>query len=494
MLKIQPNPMQQVALDNLRRAWKKNDWLLLHAPTGAGKTALAAFMMDGMKNHCMRSMFVAPYTILINQTAKRFVEYGIDPEDIGIIWGNMPTNYNAPIQIASTATLIRRELPNVDCVFIDECHLHSKLLKRLQQQNIKVVGLSATPYSSFLGNYYQELVKTISMRDLMQDRHIVPFNFYIPDVPDLSSVRIRNGDYTEEDLLKIMGDNKLIGNVVENWLKNSDGQYTIAFCINIAHANYLHIAFDKVGVNTAVIDAHTSHDERQKIFTSYEAGRIKIILSVGTLVAGFDSLVHTIIYCRPTLSPIFWVQALGRGVRKAQGKEYCTVYDHTGTILRLGYPEDIDAVTLNTSNIKDVSSKVKEQAKKEKDNHEVVCPKCQFLKPNGVHKCPKCGFEPVRIANVQIDETIELKQLEEFQKSKEEKQAFYSEMLSYVDEMNKKGKKIKEGWAAYKFKEKFKEFPKGLSKQRRPISVKMRGYIKYLTIRSIKGKAKRAVV
>jgi superfamily II DNA or RNA helicase len=48
-------------------------------------------------------------------------------------------------------------------------------------------------------------------------------------------------------------------------------------------------------------------------------------------VAGFDSDVRCIIYARPTKSEIRWLQALGRGLRTAPGKESCLIFDHSGT-------------------------------------------------------------------------------------------------------------------------------------------------------------------
>ena len=57
---------------------------------------------------------------------------------------------------------------------------------------------------------------------------------------------------------------------------------------------------------------------------------------------GFDSDVRCIIYARPTKSEIRWVQCLGRGLRKAQGKDKCLIFDHSGSVHRLGFPDDIE--------------------------------------------------------------------------------------------------------------------------------------------------------
>jgi superfamily II DNA or RNA helicase len=82
----------------------------------------------------------------------------------------------------------------------------------------------------------------------------------------------------------------------------------------------------------------------------FETGATKIIVSVGVLVAGFDSDVRCIIYARPTKSEIRWLQALGRGLRTAPGKDACLIFDHSGTVHRLGFPDSIEYDDLPSKN------------------------------------------------------------------------------------------------------------------------------------------------
>ena len=106
----------------LRRDWKANDTFMVYSPTGSGKTGLAAFIVAGFVSRGMRVLFCVPYTILIGQTANRFVQYGLPGDEIGYIWADHP-NYDPDrkIQIASADTLIRRVFPeNIDLLIIDE--------------------------------------------------------------------------------------------------------------------------------------------------------------------------------------------------------------------------------------------------------------------------------------------------------------------------------------------------------------------------------------
>ena len=121
-LTITPNFAQERALNMLRRDWKANDTFMVYSPTGSGKTGLAAFIVAGFVSRGMRVLFCVPYTILIGQTANRFVQYGLPGDEIGYIWADHP-NYDPDrkIQIASADTLIRRVFPeNIDLLIIDD--------------------------------------------------------------------------------------------------------------------------------------------------------------------------------------------------------------------------------------------------------------------------------------------------------------------------------------------------------------------------------------
>ncbi|ELE6318301.1 phage baseplate assembly protein V [Salmonella enterica] len=352
-LTITPNFAQERALNMLRRDWKSHNTFMVYAPTGSGKTGLAAFIVAGFVSRGMRVLFCAPYTILIGQTANRFVEYGLPGDDIGYIWADHP-NYDPDrkIQIASADTLIRRVFPdNIDLLIIDEAHLRKKRIlqdiERLRASGVKVIGLSGTPFSPFLGKYYDRLIKPTTIGELIQRGDLSKYEFYAPTKPDLKGVKTKSSleygsDYNETQLAEIMCGSTLVGDIVQNWLENGRDLPTIAFCVNVAHANFLTIQFNQAGVNAEVMTADTPVDERQAIIHRFETGATKIIVSVGVLVAGFDSDVRCIIYARPTKSEIRWLQALGRGLRIVPGKESCLIFDHSGTVHRLGYPDSIE--------------------------------------------------------------------------------------------------------------------------------------------------------
>ncbi|EES2154821.1 DEAD/DEAH box helicase [Escherichia coli] len=497
MLKITPNFAQERGLNQLRQQWKQHRTYLMYAPTGTGKTGLAAFVTAGMVERGMRVMFVCPYTILLNQTAERFTEYGLPWEEISFVWRDHP-NHDPErlIQIASADTLIRREFPdNIDLLIVDEAHMKRRaLLEVIRDKDIRVLGLSGTPFAAWMGKYYECLIKPTTIRELIQRGDLSDYEFFAPSMPDLAGVKTSNTvfgrDYNEEQLASIMGSSDLVGDIVRNWLENGEDLPTICFCVNVAHANFVTREFLQAGIGAEVMTADTPHDERQDIIRRFEEGATKIIVNVGVLVAGFDSDVRCLIYARPTKSEIRWLQCIGRALRTASGKKRALIFDHSGTVHRLGFPEDIEYDELPGKNDGMKASAGGSEVKAEKLPRE--CPKCHFMKPAGVHMCPKCGFRPLGGDDVATDRDRKLSRVNKGKReySREEKQRWWSEIKGYQNYRNATGKPLSDGWCAHTYKEKFGVWPKGFSNAPLQPSVEVCNFIRSKNIAYARGRKK----
>jgi superfamily II DNA or RNA helicase len=69
MLNIKPNFAQERGLSMLRLGWKAYNSFMVYAPTGSGKTGLQHSSLRVMSGRGKRVLFVAPYTVLLRQTA-----------------------------------------------------------------------------------------------------------------------------------------------------------------------------------------------------------------------------------------------------------------------------------------------------------------------------------------------------------------------------------------------------------------------------------------
>lgn len=503
MLNITANLAQQRALDMLRRDWKQYNSFMVYSPTGSGKTGLSAFITDGFVSRGMRVLMTCPYTVLVTQTAKRFIQYGLPEDEISYVWRDHP-NYDPErkIQIASADTLIRRDFPeNIDLLIVDEAHLRRKkmleVIKYLTTEtHVKVIGLSGTPFAPFLGKYYQRLIKPTTIKELMDTGVLCGYEFFAPTKPDLSGVKVTRSDefgsdYKEDEVAEIMCGADLVGDIVSNWLSHGEDRPTVAFCVNVNHANYVTLQFNKAGVNAEVMTAQTPHDERQMMIHRFEQGATKIIVSVGTLIAGFDSDVRCIIYARPTKSEIRWLQIIGRGLRTAKGKDKCLVFDHSGSVHRLGYPDSIEYDTLPSKN-DGMKTAVSERENEQREKLPKECSQCHYMKPAGVYQCPKCGHKPLAGEDVDTDASRGLKQISGKKKvvTKQQKQSWWSQIKFYQRQRAAQGKPVSDGWCAHTFKDKFGTWPNGLQDYPMEITPEVNNYIKWKQIAFAKGREK----
>ena len=466
-------PDQVEALDSLRRAYGRGKRRpMLQAPTGYGKTIVGANICQGVMHKGLRVAFVVPFLSLIDQTAERFEQYGIDAEAIGVIQADhWRVDASAPIQICSRDTLSRRGVrPKVDLCIVDEAHVNSQWLFdwMAADPRQKFLGLSATPWTKGLGLHYDDLVIGGRLADLIERGRLSRFEGYAPVDPDLGDVPIVRGEYAEEAAAKVMMGEKLVANVVDTWMERGRGLPTIGFAVNRAHARLMVERFTKAGVRCAYVDAYTPADERADIGRDLAAGRVDIVWNVNCLVAGVDWDVRCAIIARPSRSEMWHVQAIGRALRLAPGKDHAVILDHAGNHLRLGSVTDIHHERLDERK-KTKPKEVDEEEEEEKIALPKVCPKCSFLKPAKTPECPVCGFKALQQSDIR-EGAGKLGRVEgakgktpaekrNARATKEEKQAVISGLLAIQAQKRYKGK-----WANAKYKAYYGVWPKNLQR------------------------------
>ena len=490
---MQLRSYQSKAIDSLRYHIRNGEKPVLSAPTGSGKTLIASeiFALARAKNKHV--VFVVPFLSLINQTWKAFERAGIDGREMGVIQGaHELTDWTRPVQIASAQTLERRPmLPKADIVIFDECHINRKIYKRWMKANpeIKFIGLSATPWASGMDNLWTQMIIVSTLKDLIQEGHLSPFRYYAPAQPDLSKVRVRGGDYVESDLELVMNTNELIADIVNTWIEKAQGRPTFCFCVNRKHAQEVQAQFLRAGISAGYVDAYTEVEERESLVEQLRRGDLKVICNIGTMTTGVDApFVSCIILARPTKSEMLFIQIVGRGLRKdeASGKTDCLILDHSTTALNLGRPDEIHHNEFNGGK----AAKNAKQKKKEKEEKKPkLCPSCKMVLLPHEKDCPSCGFVfPPPQSDVEIidGELVELgSNGEKGKATKDEKQVFYSGLLWIAKDRN-----YSQGWAAHKYKDKFKVWPRGLDAIARFPDANVFNYVKHTNIRWAKAQHK----
>ena len=238
----------------------------------------------------------------------------------------------------------------------------------------------------------------------------------------------------------------LVADIVSTWLEKGENRPTLCFAVDRAHAKKLQQQFLNAGVTADYMDSFTEVEEREEIAARFASGETKVVCNVGVLTTGIDWDVRCIILARPTRSEILYTQIIGRGLRTAQGKDYCLILDHSDTTLRLGFVDEIHHDKL------DMGEKNKAAVEK-KAPLPKACPKCSFIKPIKTRQCPACGFVAEIVSKVE-SEKGELTELTRDGKStakswtREQKRVFYCELLGHA-----KQKGYKDGWAYHAYRE-----------------------------------------
>jgi DNA repair protein RadD len=448
-------PHQVSLLDQLEAAISEGSRrIVVQAPTGFGKTIVAAHRLRLLQDSKRRAIFTVPALSLIDQSVEKLYAEGVTA--VGVIQANHPmTDYARPIQIASVQTLQRREIPAAHEIIIDEVHrwydFYPKLLADPRFADVPIIGLTATPWTKGLGKHFDRLLIGATTQQLIDTAYLSPFRAFAPASPDLTGVRTLAGDYHEGDLADAMNKTVLVADVVTTWLERAKGRPTLCFAVDRAHAKNLQTKFLEEAIPAEYIDCYTEVPERKEIAKRFHAGAIQVVCNVGCLTTGVDWDVRCIILARPTKSEMLYVQMIGRGLRTAEGKADCLILDHSDNHIRLGFVTDIHHDELDDGVKRQKKSAARDEPLPKK------CIKCTFLKPAKMLQCPCCGFIPTpQPGAVHRDgELIELvSRSRAASASVDDRMDFYAELKRIQETRD-----YRPGWTAHKFKEKFGHFP-----------------------------------
>jgi len=388
-----PRAFQAAAHEALREGFRQGHRCqALMAATGSGKTFLGLRAILQALERGKRAVFVCDRTTLINQTSATADRYGLDH---GVIQADHHRKKPwLPFQIASAQTLARREWPKADLIVVDECHTQlSAWTEHIPRTQAAVIGLSATPFSKGLGKLFTRVVNAATMAQLVADGVLVPMRVFSATRPDMFGAKVNSRGEWDENEAGERG-MEIVGDVVAEWSRYGEGRKTICFGANIKHCEALCRQFLDSGVSAALFTSHTKPHERAQLLADFQAGALRILISVEALAKGFDVPdVGCVIDCRPLRKSLSTaIQMWGRGLRCAPGKTDCTLLDHSGNILR--FADDFEEIYHSGLSELDDGERLDREVRKEPDEERAPrCPQCGFSP--FARRCMACGHERV---------------------------------------------------------------------------------------------------
>lgn len=410
---MQLRTYQQRTIDCLYNWWCAhpgiNETPLLVLPTGAGKSHVIAelvrLLFDTWPESHPRTVVLVPSKELAEQNAEKLAGYLPTHISLGYYSASLGRKVpNADVIVATIGSIYKDAhlLGNIKCVIIDESHLVStdgketgryrKFLTELAKTcNFRVVGTTATP---FRGNgvwltdgedpLFTGIAATVTVGELLEAGYLAPLIRPIDAITahiDTTGVKTTGGDYNMGELAERV--ESALPGVAENAVKLAvDRKKWLAFTATVENAQSLRHQLRLHGITCEVVTGDTPAADRKRFIAEFRAGHIRCLVTVLALATGFDVPdVDCIIWCRPTISPVLYVQGAGRGLRIAPGKTDCLWLDFSDTTERLG---PVDAIK---------GRKKRKSKDEEAPAPHKICDNCGERCAVRALECAACGYQ-----------------------------------------------------------------------------------------------------
>lgn len=387
------------AKDYLFKEEGKNPVVVL--PTGAGKSiVLAQICKDFIEEYFEIGIIILAHVKeLVKQNYGKFNKLMKGEFEAGICCASLNRkDLNKQITFASIQSVFRRVdgIREKHLIIVDEAHhinvedegMYRQFIEGMKKRtNVKVLGLTATPYRTKDGNIcgpdyiFNDICYEAKIPDLIAQGYLSPLTNKVTESSvDLSKIHIKRGDFDVKELDEFINKKEAVKSAVEDIInKSKEKKHCVVFCINIKHAENICEELKDLGESAEIIHSKISEEARDSVIDMFHKKEIKYLVNVNVLTEGFDApFIDCVVLLRPTMSPGLYYQMVGRGFRIAEGKKDCLVLDYGENILRHGCIDQIETQP------KVISKKGQAPVKK--------CPKCFTVVHAAKKECQECGY------------------------------------------------------------------------------------------------------
>ena len=350
--RLEPNSMQVGFIINLKKIIESGEKkALLISATGTGKTYASAFALRELK--FKRMLFLVHRGQIAKQSLKSYRKVFGNDISMGLVTGKHQ-DYDVDFIFATIQTLSKDEVLKkydrqaFDAIVIDEAH-HSSASSYKKVMDYFTpelwLGMTATPDKrddNLEGrNIYEifnhQIAYEIRLQDAMEEDLLCPFHYFgITDLEVISDVG-KTVQEKEENFRYLTSDERVYNIMKQAQFFGYSGERVkgLIFCSRIDEAKELSEKMNEKGWRTLVLSGSDSESVRtnaiERLAGEESEEALDYILSVDIFSEGVDvPEINQVIMLRPTESPIIFIQQLGRGLRKAEGKEFVVIIDFIG--------------------------------------------------------------------------------------------------------------------------------------------------------------------
>ncbi len=323
----------------------QNPQSLQEVATGAGKTIMTATLAQLCEPYG-RTIIIVPNKDLVTQTEEDFVNVGLD---VGVYYGERKELFKTHTictwqslnildkksknQEADIITLTDF-LENVKCVIVDEVHMaKADVLKRLLTQNLRQAairwGLTGTvPKADYeaevIFSSLGPVVGGIKAHELQEMGVLSNLNVNVIQLIDLNEFK----SYAEE--LKYLVTNKDRMHYISEIIKTISEDGNTLILVNRIDTGKL---LTEILEGSTFISGDVKTKDRKTEYAEHSTNDKKItVATYGVAAVGINiPRIFNLVLLEPGKSFVRVIQSIGRGIRKAEDKDFVQIWDITST-------------------------------------------------------------------------------------------------------------------------------------------------------------------
>ena len=335
---------QQAAIDAIIREYDLGAVRqLISMPTGSGKTIVFSHLYEALHTRLPGKMLVLTHREeLVDQNVITISKYNPGVRVSKEMAGNY-ADVTADIVVAGVATLGRKNTKRLErftwdsfsLVIVDEAHhstaeSYKNVFDAVGLSGKLLVGVTATPNRSdgvSLTEIYNKFSYVYPIRQAIQDGWLArPRGYRVTTTTTLEGLEISGGDFIQSKLAGRVNTPERNQTLVKAWKTHGENRRTIIFAVDIQHAQDIAERFNAEGIAAQAVWG--DDPARKEKLERHQNGEYPVLVNVGIALEGYDDpCIACVVVARPTESSLVYQQAVGRGLRIAEGKLDCIVLD-----------------------------------------------------------------------------------------------------------------------------------------------------------------------